>query len=182
MTEHEIKRQILDMIEASMEDTQVPDAIAAYADQRAGKLVTKADASHLEAQLGVPVRIRRQYGMTHVAWTPGRWPLPKSDERFMILAHSETHVYWPSGSELRAKEPAYFAARDMRNQARRELLDAHHQIERIPAINPSHIERAAAAIVKLHQAQEELQGLLDYGKPLSVVSSALEKLMARGTA
>jgi hypothetical protein len=65
----DIEKQILNLIESSFEDTRVPDAIAAHADKRTGKLVTKTDAEQLEAQLGVPVRILRRYGMTQVAKT-----------------------------------------------------------------------------------------------------------------
>jgi hypothetical protein len=170
MTERDIENQILAIVESSMEDTRVPDAIAAYADKRVGKPVTKTDAAQLEAQLGVSVRIRRQYGMTHVSWTISEGP--PHDEHSILLAHSETNVHWPSGHELRAKEPAYFAARDERNAARKALLSAHH---RTP-LNPSHIERAAAAIVKLRAAQDELLQLVDHGQPMHVVRYAVEKL------
>lgn len=159
-----------------MEDSRIPDAIAAYADKRSGKIVTKTDATQLEAQLGIPVCIRRQYGMTHVSWTPYgglRY------EHSILLAHSETNVSWPSSPELRKKEPAYFAARDERNAARQELLVEHHQIDRIPSVNPSRIERAAMAIVKLRAAQEELQQLMNYGQPMHVVHGALEKLTGK---
>lgn len=54
MTTGDIGALILNIIESSMEDTRIPDAIAAYADKRAGKTVTKTDAEQLEAQIGVP--------------------------------------------------------------------------------------------------------------------------------
>lgn len=164
MTTGDIGALILTSIESSMEDTRIPDAIAAYADKRAGKTVTKTDAEQLEAQIGIPIRIRRQYGMTHVSWTT--WTTSGSssrDEHSILLAHSETNVRWPSSHELRAKEPAYFAARDERNAARKALLSAHHKNERLPP----HIERTAAAIVKLREAREELLQLADYGQPMS---------------
>jgi hypothetical protein len=41
MTTGDIGTLILAIIESSMEDTRIPDAIAAYADKRAGKAVTK---------------------------------------------------------------------------------------------------------------------------------------------
>lgn len=170
MAAHDIENKILAIVESSMEDTRAPDAIASYADKRAGKPVTKTDAAQLEAQLGIPVRIRRQCGMTHVSWGSAR------DEHSILLAHSETNVHWPRGQELRAQAPAYFDARDSRNAARQALLSAHHQIERLPGIRQSHIERAAAAIVKLRAAQEELMQLVDYGQPMHVVREALEKL------
>jgi len=174
MTTGDLGALILTLIESSMEDTKIPNAIAAYADKRAGKTVTKTDAAQLGSQLGIPVRIRRQYGMTHVSWaTSGS---SSCDEHSILLAHSETNVHWPSGAELRAKEPAYFAARDERNAARQALLSAHHEIERLPYIHPSHIERAAAAIVKLRAAREELSQLVDYGQPMHVMRHAIEKL------
>src|SRR5262249_11060091 len=154
-TVHEIESQILALVEGSIEDTRVPDAIAAHADKRAGKPVTKTDAEQLEAQLGVAVRIRRQYGMTHVAWGFGQ------DERSSVLAHTDTNVRWPTGAELREKEPAYFGARDDRNESRKQLLaeyfhPGHHT-------HPSQIERAAAAVAKIREAQAELEKLLDHG-------------------
>ncbi len=172
----QIEQQILAIIETSIEDTRVPDAIAAYADKRAGKSVTKTDAEQLEMQLGIPVRIRRWYGMTHVSWALGTGPNPWSDERSILLAHSDTSVRWPSGHELCTKEPAYFGARDDRNEARKKLLAEHHQSDRI---RPSDVERAAAAIVKLREAQEELLQLLDYDQPMHVVRYAVEKLTGK---
>jgi hypothetical protein len=176
-TARDIEQQILAIIESSIEDTRVPDAIAVHADKRAGKPVTKTDADQLEAQLGVPVRIRRQYGMTHVAWTVGEGP--KRDERSILLAHSDTNVRWPTGDELRKKEPAYFGARDERNEARRKLLAEHSKLDRIPSVNPSVVERAATAIIKLREAREELQKLVDYGEPLYVVRFPIEKLAGK---
>lgn len=175
-TTRDLEQQILNLIESSIEDTRVPDAIAAHADKRAGKPVTKTDADQLEAQLGVPVRIRRQHGMTHVSWAVGAAPNPWREERSILLAHSDTNVRWPSAAELLKKEPAYFGARDERNESRKNLLAEHHQPERIPYINPSHVERAAAAIAKLREAREELLQLMDYGKPLHVVRYPVEKL------
>jgi hypothetical protein len=119
----DIERQILTLIESSIEDARVPDAIAAHADKRAGKPVTKTDAQQLEAQLGVPMRISRQYKMTHVEWTTGQGPQRR--EHSMVIAHKDTGVCWPTGDELRKKVPAYFGARDERNEARRSLLQEH---------------------------------------------------------
>jgi len=185
-TAREIERQILALIESSIEDTRVPDAIAAHADKRAGKPVTKTDADQLEAQLGIPVRIRRQYGMTHVAWTVGEGP--QRDERSILLAHSDTGVRWPTGDELRKKEPAYFAARDERNEAREKLLGEHRAQETffemmkamtgLPACT-SVVAQAAAVIVKLRDAREELDKLIDYGQPLHVVRTSVEKLAGK---
>jgi hypothetical protein len=179
MTTRALEQQILALVESSIEDTRVPNAIAAHADKRAGKPVTKTDAEQLEAQLGVPVRIRRQYGMTSVAWAVGEGQNPWRDERSILLAHAESGVRWPTGDELRAKEPAYFGARDERNEARRKLLGEHHQLDRIPAVNPSLIERAAAAVTKLREAREELAQLLDYGQSLHVVCFAIEKFAGK---
>ena len=177
MSPNDITAQLLAVLESSIEDTRVPDAIAEYAGKRAGKPVTKTDAVQLETQLGIPVRIRRQYGMTHVSWTPGG-SSPR-DEHSILLAHSEKNVNWPDAPELREKEPAYFAARDTRNEARRALLAEHHQVDRIPYLTPSRIERAAAAISKLLAAQEELQQLTDYGQPLNVITGAIGQLTGK---
>ena len=178
-TVREIEQQILTLIESSIEDTRVPDAIAAHADKRAGKPVTKTDAEQLEAQVSVPVRISRQHGMTSVAWAVGEGQNPWRDERSILLAHSDTGVRWPTGDELKKKEPAYFGARDERNESRKKLLAEHNEYERIPYIKPSHVERAAAAIVKLREAREELLQLIDYGQPLHVVRYSVEKLAGK---
>jgi len=181
-TRHDVEQQILTLIETSIEDTVIPDAIAAHADKRAGKPVTKTDAAQLEAQVGVPVRIRRQHGMTHVGWAAGKGGNPWLDERSVLLAHSDTGVRWPSGDELRKKEPAYFSARDERNLARKQLLQEHATLRgAIGSEIPDHADestvyRAAQAIVKLREAQEELQKLVDYGQPLHVVRFPIEKL------
>jgi hypothetical protein len=190
MTPRDFETQILGLIESSIEDTRVPDAIAAHADKRAGKPVTKTDAEQLEAQLGVPVRIRRQYGMTSVAWAIGTGLNPWLDERSILLAHSDSNVRWPTGSDLRKKEPAYFGARDERNAARKKLLGEHHAQEiffaRIaagtttqtgPVDRTSLVTRAAAAVAKIREAQAELAKILDYGEPLHVVHFAVEKLV-----
>lgn len=179
MTTRELEQQILSLIESSIEDTRVPDAIAAHADKRAGKPVTKTDAQQLEAQLGVPVCITRRYGMTQVAWAVGTGGNPWREERSILIAHSDNNVRWPTGDELRKKEPAYFGARDERNAARRKLLAEHHEFERCRGVNPSQVEKAAAAIAKLREAHEELLQLIDYGKPLHVVRSAVEKLAGK---
>lgn len=174
----DVVQQILTLIESSVEDTRVPDAIAAHADKRVGKPVTKTDAAQLEDQLGVPVRIRRMYSTTSVAWAVGAGPNPWLDERSILLSHSDSGVRWPSGDELRKKEPGCFAARDDRNEARRQLLVEHRTFDRIPSINPSIVERAAAAIAKLREAREELVKLIDDG-PLHVVQYAVEKLVEK---
>jgi hypothetical protein len=181
-TQRDIERQILALIETSIEDTVIPDAIAAYADKREGKPVTKTDAEHLGTQLGVPMRIRRQHGMTHVGWAAGKGPNPWLDERSILLAPSDTGVRWPSGDELRKKEPAYFSARDERNLARKKLLAEHATLRgaigsEIPdAEDESLVCRVTATIVKLREAQEELQKLVDYGQPLHVMRFPIEKL------
>lgn len=174
--EHDIRARILAIVKSSMEDTRCPDAIAAYADKRVGKPVTKTDAAQLEAQLGIPVRIRRQYGMTHISWTTEPTGGSTRTEHSILLAHSETNVHWPSSHELRAKEPAYYSARDERNAARRKLLNEHQLLTGTPGRDQSSIVRAAAAITKLREAQRELQELMDYGQPVHVVRLAIEKL------
>jgi hypothetical protein len=185
-TAREIEQEILVLIESSIEDTRVPDAVAAHADKRAGKPVTKTDAEQLEAQLGIPVRISRRYGMTHVAWATGKGPNPWSDERSILLAHSDTNVRWPTAAELKKKEPAYFGARDERNEARKKLLQEHATMrsaiggETPDADDASAIYRAAQAIAKVREARAELEKLTDYGQPLNVVLYAVEKLAKEG--
>jgi hypothetical protein len=185
MSAREIEQQIWAAIEGSLEDERVPDAIAAHADERAGKPVTKTDADQLKAQLGIPVRIQRRHGMTHVIWAAGPATTPWRDERSILIAHSETGVRWPTGDELRQKEPAYFGARDERNAARKMLLQEHATLrgaigyETPDADDESTIYRAARAIVKLREAREELEKLLDYDQPLSVARYKVEKLAGK---
>jgi hypothetical protein len=169
LTERDIEAQLLATVRSSMEDLRVPDAIAAYADERTGKPVTKTDAARLKTRLGIPVRIRRQFGMTRVSWGT-------RDEHSILLAHAETNVRWPSGQELREKEPAYFAARDKRNAARRHLLNEHQILTGTPNINQAAIVRAASVIARLRAAQEELQQLVDYEQPLCIISGAVQAL------
>lgn len=175
----QIAQQIVNLIESSIEDTTVLDAIAAHADKRAGKPVTKTDAEQLENQLGVPVRIQRAHRMTHIVWGVGKEPNRWSDQRSILLGYGETGVRWPSGADLKQKESGYFALRDERNAARRALLAEHHLPDRIPYINPSAVERAAAAIAKIREAQAELEQLTD--GPLQVVLYAVEKLAKEGS-
>lgn len=169
LTERDIEAQLLATVKSSMEDIRIPDAIAAYANERAGKPVTKTDAARLEARLSIPVRIRRQFGMTHVLWGT-------LDEHAILLAHTETNVHWPSGQELREKEPAYFAARDKRNAARRQLLNEHQSLTGTLHSSQAAIVRAASAIARLRAAQEELQQLVAYEQPLCVISGAVQAL------
>jgi len=182
VTVQHIERQVLAIIESSIEDSRVPDAIAAHAEKRAGKPVTKTDAEQLEKTLGVPVRISRRYGSTLIAWAVGKGTNPWLEERSIQLSHSETGARWPSGEKLRASAPAYFEARDERNAARRTLLQEHQTLrnaiggETPDPDDESAICRVAQAIVKLRAAREELFGLIDDGQPLHVVRSAVEKL------
>lgn len=191
MTEPELVAQILALVEGSIEDTRIPDAIAAHADKRAGKPVTKTDAAQLEAQLGVPVRISRQYKMTHIEWgmTWDEWRSGRQNS--ILIAHKDTNVNWPTGEELRTQEPAYFGARDTRNEQRRALLKEHKDRKCVcraasdtcsgcwpPAGQPamSAVTRAAKAILKFREAREELAQLLDYDKPMYVVKYPIEKI------
>jgi len=124
VTVTDVTNPTLKLIEAS-ENTRISDAIAAHADKRAGKPVTTTDAAQLEALLGVPVRIRRTNGTTSIAWANGTDHNPWLDECWILIAHSGKAVRWPSGDELRKKDPAYVSARDECNElqaAWRELL------------------------------------------------------------
>lgn len=182
-TQAEVEREIVNILESSMEDTAIPDAIAAHADKRAGKPVTVKDAKQLEEQLGVPVRISKRFGMTSVAWALGKAPNPWLDERSILLAHSDTNVVWPTAEALRKKEPAYYGAAQERNVHRRALLQEHKTMRdaigpgAVPAIlDQSVIYRAAQAVRQLREARENLQKLIDYGEPLHVANFAIEKL------
>jgi hypothetical protein len=175
MTSRNLEQHLLTLIETSIEDTCVPDAIAAHADKRAGKLVTKTDTEQLEAQLGIRVYLRRQYGMTHIAWAVGN-----VEKHSILLGHSESNVRWPTGDDLRKKEPAYFGARDERNAARKKLLAEHQARELVGQPSTSIVTRASAAIAKIREAQAELAKLVEYGEPLHVVYFAVEKLTKEG--
>jgi hypothetical protein len=153
-TARDVEQQILTFIESSIEDTRVPDAIAAHADKRAGKPVTKTDAAQLEAQVGLPVCITRRYGMTQVAWAVGKGGNPWSEERTILLAHSDTNVRWPTGDALRTKEPAYFGARDERNESRRALLADHRSQSQ--STRASSITRAAELLSSSSRASRRL--------------------------
>ena len=178
LTARDIEQKILAFIESSIEDTRVPDAIAAHADKRAGKPVTKTDAMQIEAQVGLPVCLTRRHGMTQIAWAVGKGGNPWSEERSILIAHADTNVRWPSAAELRQKEPAYFGARDERNAARKLLLDDHRGQSQ--SMRTSAVTRAAEAIVKVREASAELEQLSDHGAPLNVVRYAIEKLTKEG--
>lgn len=181
MTEPELVAQILALVEGTIEDARVPDAIAAHADKRAGKPVTKTDAKQLEEQLGIPIGIDRRHGMTHVTWATGS----------ILIAYAETGVVWPTGEELRQKATAYFGARDERNAQRRALLKEHRDRKCVcraasdtcsgcwpdAGQNPlSAVTRVAKAVIKYREAREEMAALLDYGAPLSVIKYPLKKI------
>ena len=153
-----LEQQILAIIEFSIEDSRVPDAIAVHADRRVGKRVTKTDARQLETQLGIPVRVLRQHGMTRIAWAKGKEPNPWLDKRSILIAHSATGARWPNGAELRKQEPAYFAARDDRNEKRRALLATHAAQEKRTT---DVVTRAAEAITTLCEACAELDKLIE---------------------
>lgn len=180
----QLEREIVNMIESTIEDTRVPDAIAAHADKRAGKPVTSKDAETLEAQLGIPVRISKRYGMTHVAWAKGEAPNPWRDEGSILISNSDTGVRWPTADELRQKEPAHYSARDERNQKRRQLLQEHVTMRDaigragVPEIiDQSAIYRAAQAIVQFREAREALRKLFDYDEPLHVVRYNVSRML-----
>lgn len=176
MKPSEIVQQILNLVESSLEDARIPTAIAAHADKRVGKLITKTDADQLEAQLAVPIRIRRDYGWTYIAWGIGTPPNVWHREQSIRLANTAANARWPSGDKLRAAEPAYFDALDARNTYRAQLLTEHRQLDRLPEINPSKIERAATCIAKLQAAREALERLLADDQPLHVIRFEVEKL------
>jgi len=173
-----LERTIINLIESGVEDTRVPDAIAAHTDKRAGKVVTIKDAEQLEKQLGIPVRITRRFGMTQVAWATGTLGNPWASEGSVLLAYSE-HARWPTLAELHEKNPAYFEARDRRNETRRQLLAEQNEPDRIPYIRMSGVEKAASAIAKFREAQEELRKLLDFGEPLHVINHDIRKLLGK---
>lgn len=180
----QLEREIVNMIESTIEDTRVPDAVAAHADKRAGKPVTSKDAETLEAQLGIPVRISKRYGMTHVAWAKGEPPNPWRDEGSILISNSDTGVRWPTADELRRKEPAHYGARDERNQKRRQLLQEHVTMRDaigragVPEItDQSMIYRAAQAIVQFREAREALRKLFDYDEPLHVVRYNVSRML-----
>lgn len=175
-TARDIEQQLLALVEGSIEDTRVPDAIAAHADKRAGKPVTKTDADQLEAQLGIPVRLRRDYGMTSIAWAAGAGQNPWSTERSILIAHADTNVRWPTGDELRKKEFAYFSARDERNAQRRYLLQ-DHKAPISGQSSHSAVARAAAAVAKIREARVELDKLIAHEEPLYVMRVDVEKLV-----
>jgi hypothetical protein len=192
MTARTLEKQLLGLIESGIEDTTIPDAIAAHADKHAGKPVTKIHAAAIEVQIGLPVRIRRQYGMTQVSWAVGKEANPWLVEHSVLLAHSETNVSWPTGDELRAKNPAYFGASHARNAQRRQLLAEHQaricvcraQSDSCSGCWPENgqpstsvVTRAAAAIIKIREAQAELAKLLAYDEPLYVMRTEVEKLI-----
>lgn len=70
MTLSDITAQLLAVLESSMEDTRIPDAIAEYASKRAGKPVTKTDAIQLEAALRRPPTgpASQSGGTSRAAW------------------------------------------------------------------------------------------------------------------
>jgi hypothetical protein len=184
-SQSQIEREIMTLLEAGLEDTRIPDAIAVYADKRASKPVTIKDAAALEAQLGVPVRISKRYGMTQVCWAMGTGQNPWLDERTLLIAHGDTGILWPHAVNLRLKNPAYFDARDERNARRRELLSDHRTLrsaigDEVPELaDESYVVRAAAAIVKMREAREALTKLIDHGKPMHVLRFEIEKLAGK---
>lgn len=183
-TQGEIEREIVNILESSMEDTAIPAAIAAHADKRAGKPVTVKDAKVLEELLGVPVRISKRYGMTHVAWTLSKEPNPWRDEKSIVIANADTNIVWPKAEELEKKQPAYYSAARERNTKRCELLAEHKTMRdaigvgTVPAIaEQSLIYRAASAIRELREAHETLRKLFDYGEPLHVARYAMSQIV-----
>lgn len=174
-----LERTIINLIEDGIEDTRVPDAIAAHADARTGKVVTVKDAEQLEKQLGIPVRISRRFGMTQVTWATGTLGNPWASEGSILLAHGDTHVRWPTIVEVHQKNPAYFEARDRRNESRRQLLAEQNELNRIPYIKISNIEKAVRAITQFREARDELQKLIDFGEPLHVINCDIRKLLGK---
>lgn len=181
-TQLQVEREIVNLLESTMEDTAIPAAIAVHADKRVGKPVTVKDAKALEEQLGLPVRIKKQYGMTSVAWALGKGPNPWLEEQSILLAHSDTNVMWPSAEELEQKQPAYYSAARQRNTQRRELLAEHKTMREALGNEPprvddmSRIYEMAYAIIMLRRARALMQKLVDYGEPLHVINHDIMKL------
>lgn len=157
----ELEQCILALVEDTIEDTRIPDAIAVHAGKRAGKPVTKVDAKALTDELGIEIRIRRQYGMTHVSWGP------YVAEQSILLAHTDTGVCWPTSAALQEKNPAYFRARDERNAQRKVILGERRELA----------AQAAAAVVKLREAQAELEALIEFDAPLHIVRFDIKKMV-----
>lgn len=183
-TQSEIEREIVNILESSMEDTAIPAAIAAHADKRAGKPVTIKDAKALEEQIGVPVRISKRYGMTHVAWALGKTPNPWLEERSIVISNADTSVVWPTAEQLEQKQPAYYSAARERNVKRRALLAEHKTMRDAlgPGVVPeiadqSLIYRTALTVRQLREAHETLRKLIDWGEPMHVAKYDIEKLV-----
>lgn len=179
----EMERLICNTIEASIENTTVPDAIAAHADKRAGKPVTVKDAEQLEGQLGLPVRISRAYGMTSVMWMQERSDRNWSTAKSITIANDDTNVRWPTGAELKAKQVAFYGARDERNEKRKLLLQEHSTMrsaigDSVPGVDDeSTIYRVVCAIRQIHEARDVLQKLVDYREPMYVMRTVVGKIV-----
>lgn len=180
-TQGEIERTIVNLLEAGMEETDIPDAIAAYADKRVGKPVTVKDAEALERQLGVHVRISKRFGMTSVAWTRTTW---NAEDGSILISHDDTNVRWPDSATIQQKGVAHFAAAKERNTKRRALLAEHKTMRDalgpgvVPSISDqSIIYRTALAVRQLREAHETLQKLIDWGELMHVAKYDIEKLV-----
>lgn len=171
---------ILGFLESDIEDTRVRDAVAAYAEKRAGKPITKTDAEQLSKQLGgLPMRIHKIAGMTSMEWATGASPNPWSSTTSILLAYeSQNGNKWPTVDELKQKlAVAWYDALDKRNEARRDAIANHRLESHGPVPWTSWVSRAALAVFKIQEAQRELEELIDYDKPLYEIRFDVEKLV-----
>lgn len=153
-------RQIRDAISGDIEDTTVTDAIAAYADQRAGKLVTRADLPKLQAMVGGDIRVIliKQHGTTKMEW---RRPGDRDWSYGVTLARRETGVRWPSRAELTLQNASLYHAKS-RNSAREAALASETTLATAARLMGALIAaREAYADFSSHDDQDAIRWPLD---------------------
>jgi hypothetical protein len=138
-------------IENGVEDIAAAEAVAAWADAHAGKLLTVRNAPE-------GWTIRKEYGMCQLetaAYADARWdrkPPTPGPRISLLLAHQETGVEIPTAAVLREKNTAYFSAAVDRNESRRAVLESGAEIKRL-----------ARAVPRFMAALEELRDALGEG-------------------
>lgn len=116
----ETLEDLREFITASMESRTVPDRVSEWCARNAGKGLRKNN-------LPEGTTISQRYTMTNLV-TPEYYRNEGNAGYSFLLSHKIVNVVVPTVSELREKNPQYYAGLEERNAKRLELVNNHEDL------------------------------------------------------
>jgi hypothetical protein len=139
---------IQEIIESRIESNEPQDTILAYLKENDGKKLTVRDAKKLSELTGQEIHIDKRFDMTHIEW--GTYQQRRvTGGSSLLVAYSEKNVVIDA-NWIEEKNPAYFSAKDERNEKRQEML-----------AQPEKMAELQIKIGEYKAAKEAMEDLLD---------------------